>query len=216
LVGSRTHDLDSSGSGGGRATIVAWTIEQYHRAIASGLVPEDTSVELLDGFMVRKDRARAGDDPRTIGDLHRVALVRLAHSAPLFETLGCFLQTQQPVSLPPAHEPEPDAAVVRGRIDDYLASPPLAADLLSVIEVADSSLSLDLGPKLRACAGAGVPQYVVVNLVEDRVLVHEGPAGDSYARVTGLARGETLQIAAGSGHVSMPVERLLPDHERRS
>jgi Uma2 family endonuclease len=199
----------------GRATIVAWTIEQYHRAIASGLVPEDTSVELLDGFIVRKDRAKAGEDPMTIGDRHRVAVVRLAHSAPLFETLGCFLQTQQPVSLPPAHEPEPDAAVVRGRIDDYLASPPRAADLLSVIEIADSSLSLDLGPKLRAYAGAGVPQYIVVNLVEDRVLVHEGPAGESYSRVTVLTGGETLQIAAGSAQVALSVERLLPGHHER-
>ena len=33
----------------GRASIVAWTVE-YHRAIESGLVPEDTAVELLDAF----------------------------------------------------------------------------------------------------------------------------------------------------------------------
>ena len=38
--------------------IVAWTVEQYHRAIASGLVPEDTAVELLDGFIVRKPMTR--------------------------------------------------------------------------------------------------------------------------------------------------------------
>lgn len=194
----------------GRATIVAWTVEQYHRAIESGLIPEDTTVELLDGFIVRKDRAKAGESPMTIGDRHRVVVVRLAHTAPLFESLGCFLQSQQPVSLPPAHEPEPDAAVVRGRIDDHLESPPQAADLFSVIEVADSSLPLDLGPKLRAYAGAGIPQYIVVDLVGDRVLVHEEPAGESYSRVTPLTRGETVQIHAGRGHVPMAVDRLLP------
>ena len=190
--------------------IVAWTVEQYHRAIASGLVPEDTAVELLDGFIVRKDRAKAGESPITIGDRHRVAVVRLAHTAPLFESLGCFLQSQQPVSLPPAHEPEPDGAVVRGQIDDHLESPPRAVDLFSVIEVADSSLPFDLGPRLRVYAGAGIPQYIVVDLVNDRVLVHEEPAGESYARVTPLARGETVQIYAGSGNVPMAVDRLLP------
>jgi hypothetical protein len=71
----------------GRATIVAWTVEQYHRAIESGLVPDDTAVELLDGFIIRKDRAKAGESPMTIGDRHRVAVVRLAHTSPLFERL---------------------------------------------------------------------------------------------------------------------------------
>jgi Uma2 family endonuclease len=173
-------------------------------------VPENTSVELLDGFIVRKDRSKAGEDPMTIGDRHRIAVLRLAHAARLFEPFGCFLQTQQPVSLPPLHEPEPDAAVVRGRIDDYLEHPPLAADLVCVIEVADSSLSLDLGPKLRAYAAAGIPQYIVADLVNDRLVIHEEPAGDSYARVTRLARGEEAHLRAGDGHVAMAADRLLP------
>jgi hypothetical protein len=88
--------------------------------------------------------------------------------------------------------------------------PPAASDLCAVIEVADSSLSLDLGPKLRAYASAGIPQYVVADLVNGRVLIHEEPAGDSYARVISLARGEAAQVCAGGGHVSIPVDRFLP------
>jgi Uma2 family endonuclease len=194
----------------GRATIMPWTVDQYHRAIAARLLPDDATVELLDGFIVRKDRARAGDDPMTIGDRHRIAVLRLAQSAPRFEPLGCFLQTQQPVSLPPTSEPEPDAAVVRGQIDDYLEHPPAAADLHAIIEVADSSLAVDLGPKLRAYAAAGVVQYVVVDLVADRVLVHENPVGESYARVRSLAHGEVISIAAGSASVAIAADRLLP------
>jgi len=44
-------------------------------------------------------------------------------------------------------------------IDDYLEHPPRAGDLFSVIEIADSSRHIDLGPKLRAYATVGVPQY---------------------------------------------------------
>ncbi len=138
-----------------RATIVPWTVEQYHRAIDAGFLGEDTAVELIDGFIVHKDRARAGDNPMTIGDRHRIAVLRLAQSAPAFEQLGCFLQTQQPISLPPLNEPEPDGAVVRGAIDGYLDHPPGPGDVSSVLEVPDSSLSLDLGPKLSAYAAAG-------------------------------------------------------------
>jgi hypothetical protein len=194
----------------GRATLVSWTLDQYHRAIVSGVVPEDSSVELLEGFIVRKDRAHAGDDPMTIGDRHRVAVVRLSHAAPRFEPHGCFLQTQQPVALPPNNEPEPDAAIIRGRLDDYLEFPPRAADTLAVIEVADSSLRLDLGPKLQAYARAGVPQYVVVNLVDDVVLVHERPAEGGYEDVTRLVRGDTLGVRTARQPVSIPVDQLLP------
>jgi len=194
----------------GRATIVPWTVERYHRAVETGLVPEDTSVELIDGFIVHKDRAKAGEDPRTIGDRHRIAVLRLARLAPAFEQFACFLQTQQPISLPPMNEPEPDGAVVRGGIDEYLDHPPAAGDVCSVIEIADSSLSIDVGPKLTAYAAAGIRQYIVADLVNNRVLVHERPAGHSYLSVAAFERGGTVQICAGSATVPMAVERLLP------
>ena len=194
----------------GRATIVPWTVERYHRAIETGLVPEDTSVELIDGFIVQKDRAKAGEDPMTIGDRHRIAVLRLAQTAPAFERFDCFLQTQQPISLLPISEPEPDGAVVGGGIDDYLDHPPVATDILCVIEVADSSLSIDLGPKLAAYAAGGIQHYIVADLVNNRVLVHEQPLENVYSRVSVLGRGETLQIPAGGGHVPLSVDRLLP------
>lgn len=194
----------------GRATLVPWTVDQYHRAIEAGLLPADTSVELLEGFIVRKDRARSGDDSRTIGDRHRIALLRLAQDAQSFVPHGCFLQTQQPVSLPPSSEPEPDAAVVRGHIDDYMDAPPSAGDVTSLIEVADSSRTLDLGPKLRAYARAGVPQYIVVDLVADSVVVHDTPAGEAYEAVTTLRRGDTVRISTPGGAVPVSVDRLLP------
>ncbi len=146
----------------------------------------------------------------TIGDRHRVAVLRLAQSAPAFERIGCFLQTQQPISLPPFNEPEPDGAVIHGGIDDYLDHPPGATNVACVIEIADSSLSLDSGPKLAVYAAAGIPLYVVADLVHDRVLVHEEPAGNSYSRVTRCDRGEMVRISAGSGQVTMAVDRLLP------
>lgn len=194
----------------GRVTAVLWTVEQYHRAIETGFLPEDGSVELIDGFIVRKDRSTAGENPVTVGARHRVVVLRLGQMAASFERLGCFLQTQQPVSLPPTSEPEPDGAVIRGGIDDYLDGPPAAADVASVIEVADSSLSIDLGPKLTAYATAGIPQYIVVDLVNDRVLVHEQPRERVYANVTTHERGETVQIATGHTAVPIDVSRLLP------
>jgi Uma2 family endonuclease len=194
----------------GRVTIVPWTVDQYHRAIEAGLVPHDVPLELIDGFIVRKNRAAAGDDPMAVGERHRVTLMRLAEAASAFEAHGCFLQTQQPISLPPNSEPEPDGAVVNGAIDDYLNHPPTAKDVSCVVEVADGSLSVDLGPKLLAYAKAGIPQYLVVDLVNDHVVIHEEPEDGTYSLVTTLYRGDTVPIAGGAKHVAMGVDRLLP------
>ena len=100
--------------------------------------------------------------------------------------------------------------MVRGTIDDYLEHPPLAGDLFAVIEIADSSRQIDLGPKLRTYATARVPQYIVADLVNDPVVVHEEPHDDAYSRVTSLLRGVTVHVRAGDGHLALAVDQLLP------
>lgn len=145
----------------------------------------------------------------SVGERHRVSVIRLGRYDAEFRASGCYLQTQQPIVLPPHDEPEPDGSVIRGSDEDG-GGKPKAADVLAVIEVADNSLRRDLGPKLRAYAAAGIPQYVVVNLQHDRVLVHTSPAGESYQQVAELRPGDVLLVSAANGTVAMPVERLLP------
>jgi hypothetical protein len=195
----------------GRAIIQPWTVDLYHRAIEQGWLEESTAFELLDGFVVRKDRAKAGESPVTVGDRHRLAVQRLVKLAPMFDGLGCTLQIQQPIQLPPQNQPEPDGSVARGADDDYRNGPPGAADVLCVIEVSDNSLARDLGVKLRAYAGAGIGQYVVVDLVHDVVLDHRRPAGDGYEQTIVLRSGDTVQIGAiAEASVPLAVDRLLP------
>ena len=194
----------------GQIEIVGWTVEQYRHAIESGWLPEDTGTELIDGFIVRKDRSAAGEDPLTIGDRHRLAVLRLARLLPTFEAFGCFIQTQQPVALPPGEAPEPDAAVVRGDIEDYTDAPPGPADILCLVEVSDSSLLRDTTTKLRVYAAAHVPMYVVVDLQHDLVRVYRDPRNGTYPPPQELRRGDTLALpAGGADHVDIPVDRLL-------
>lgn len=194
----------------GRAIIQPWTVELYHRAVAEGWLEESAAFELLDGFVVRKDRAKAGEDPVTIGDRHRLAVQRLVKLALRFEPLGCTLQVQQPIQLPPTNEPEPDGSVMRGADDDYRDGPPGSADVTCAIEVSDSSLERDLGVKLRLYASAGIGQYVVVDLVHDVVLDHRQPQGDGYGEVITLRAGELVHLRTPTGAVSVPVAHLLP------
>jgi Uma2 family endonuclease len=193
----------------GRATIVGLTVEQYDYLIEHKLLDEDLTLELLDGLIVKKDRAAAGGNPDMVGDRHRAVVLRLAALSNEFRPFGAYLQTQQPIRLPPWHEPEPDGSIIRG--DPMSVEKPWAHETSCVIEVADSSLGRDLGAKLRAYAEAGIPQYVVIDLVHDKVLDHRHPSGSGYPVPTQLRHGDTLQLSAGvEQFVDVSVDLLLP------
>ena len=193
-----------------RMRVVGITTAQYDYLVENGQLAEDPTTELLDGLIVAKDRSAAGEDIMTVGDRHRLAVRLLAKLDPQFNRLGHFAQSQQPIALPPNSMPEPDLSVVRGTDEDYRYRKPAPADVTCVVEVADSSLARDLGPKLRAYARAKIPQYVVVDLTADRVLVHTRPHGRAYRDVVTLAARDTLRLSAGdAGSVPIRVARLF-------
>ena len=86
--------------------------------------------------------------------------------------------------LPPRNAPDPDIMLFpRGRsIEDLKPE-----EVYLVVEVADSSLRIDLGLKARIYARAGIREYWVVDVQGRRIVVHRGPAGEiwSEARVIG-------------------------------
>lgn len=194
----------------GRAHPVGLTVDAYDYMIEHHLLDEDTTTELIDGVIVKKDRSAVGEDPMSVGDRHRAVVLRLAALNSQFGPLDCYLQTQQPIVLPPDNEPEPDASIIRGSLEASTTKP-RAPEVLSVVEVADSSLRRDLGPKLRAYAAAAIAQYVVVDLQHDVVLVHTLPSGSTYGSVTELRRGQQVGLTAmGGAVVQVSVDHLLP------
>ena len=99
-----------------------------------------------------------------------------------------------------------EEAVVLGSPWDHLENHPLAAEL--VIEVADTSLAIDRGRKLRLYAREGVPEYWIVNLVDDCIEVHHQPAGECFADARTYRRGESISV--GPRQQDVAVIDLLP------
>src|SRR3954470_15698384 len=95
------------------------SVGQYHRMIEEGIVPEDSTVELLYGMLTLKDRSVVGEDPMGHSDLHRIAVGLLAQLAVRINSQLRHLQMQLPIDVPPDQEPEPDGAIVRGSPGDY-------------------------------------------------------------------------------------------------
>lgn len=193
--------------------VVPYTVKQYHEMISAGILREGEPIELLDGLLVRKDRSHRGEDRMTVGYLHALVVDELSILNRLIGSRDCYMRVQQPVTLTSKSEPEPDGAIVRGTPRSYAKCLPTAADVASVIEVADSSLNEDRTTKQQMYASAGIAQYVLVNLVNHTIEVRTDPlVGEGrYANTAILRSGEILKLAMPDGTtLDVAVERLLP------
>jgi Uma2 family endonuclease len=87
---------------------------------------------------------------------------------------GWWLRHQSPLHVDEFNDPFPDCAVVPGTPRDYLAKQPTTASL--VVEIADSSLTIDITEKAECYASAGVSDDWVLDLNGRRLLVCRDPA----------------------------------------
>lgn len=177
--------------------------------LSAGILRDGQPLELIDGLLLYKDRSDCGGDPMTIGEKHNRAVQLLALLVPELLAQGVYMQTQGPIRLSEKDEPEPDGAVISGHPRD--SGIPGPAKAMSVIEVADSSLEYDRTTKLSMYARAGIAQYVIVNVRDQRVEVYERPAGERYevTKLVAASGAFDLRISAGAT-LTVTAERLLP------
>ena len=164
-----------------------FSVDDYHRMGEAGIFDDDERVELLDGLVITMS---------PIGNRHAQAVRKLDKI--LQAKLGdrAIVDAANPLRLGRYSEPEPDVKVLRQPLAAYEDRPPSPADALLVIEVSESSLKKDRGPKLRSYAESGVRELWIVDLVHEHVEVHEEPVGERYRRSRVLRRGETIAPAA--------------------
>lgn len=167
--------------------------------LEAGILQEGAPCELIDGFLVNKDRAGREDALMTHGKKHAYCIRLLQRLAPKIESMEFALQTQLPIEISSTYLPEPDGAVLRGSITDYRDRIPAAADVVLVIEVADHSLDHDRRNKLKIYAAANIPTYWVVNIPERKVEVYQAPvpASGEYARSATFGEGEMIPMDLG-------------------
>lgn len=87
--------------------------------------------------------------------------------------------------------PEPDIVLTRRHGGRELPAEAVAL----VVEVADTTLGVDLGRKAELYATAGVPEYWVVDVNGGRVVRHDGPDGGRYRHRSEVALGRVLRSA---------------------
>ena len=89
-------------------------------------------------------------------------------------------------------EPEPDLVLLRPRVDFYASAHPGPADILLIVEVAESSIEYDRDVKARVYARSGVHEYWLADLNENVLLQHSSPRDGTYRNVQRYMRGQSL------------------------
>jgi Uma2 family endonuclease len=92
-------------------------------------------------------------------------------------------------------EPEPDIAIVRLRSDDYINSHPAPADIILAIEVADSTIKFDRDTKAPLYAAAGISEYWIVNLIDNRLEIYRQPEGSIYTSIEIITPPKSISLS---------------------
>ena len=155
------------------ATRRKFTIDEYHQLVDLGFFTENDRIELIRGEIIEMAPKRTPHsvcNSTLFGELYR-----LLHDR-------ANVRGQEPIILPDNSEPEPDVVIAKKKDDNYLSAHPAVKDIILIIEISDSTLQYDKETKLPLYAEAGINNYWIINLVDNRLEVYNNPFSDNKNR----------------------------------
>ena len=177
-----------------------WKRIEYEQLIDRGIFQPGERLELIGGqLLVREPQ----------GGAHALGIELVAEALREAFGVAARVRVQLPIALDEESEPEPDVSVVSGPLAD--ADPALPSGALLIVEVSDSSLTLDRTEKASLYARAGITDYWILNLAERVLEVHREPAAGStapygwrYRLIHRLAAGDVVSpLAAPRSRISV-------------
>jgi Uma2 family endonuclease len=190
------------------------SVEAFHQMGETGILSPADRVELIDGEIF---------DMSPIGVLHAAIVDALLRHLSRSVGESAVIRCRNPLRLDEFSEPEPDVAILRPRADCYTTAHPGPADVLLVIEVADTSLAYDLGTKVPLYARHGIPEVWVIDAATRQTRVFRQPVGSDeadrstsggYVTEASIEPDGSLSCAAVVDAAGQPVvielTRLLP------
>ncbi|MCL6615412.1 MAG: Uma2 family endonuclease [Firmicutes bacterium] len=165
-----------------------FTVEEYHKMAQAGVLAEDDRVELIEGEVI---------EMTPIGSRHAGAVRRLMDAfIPLQLERKAIISVQDPIRLGTDSEPQPDLALLTPRPDFYSSGHPGPAEVLLLVEVAETSAGYDREIKLPLYARFGIPEVWLVDLEEEAIEIHRRPSAQGYQEVKVQGRGQTISPGA--------------------
>ncbi len=156
------------------------TVDEYYRMVETGILRRNERVELLDGVVVEMS---------PIGPPHRALHWQIDDYLKRVLSGRALVSGQWSQPLDKFNEPQPDIIILASKIEEYFKRDASLEELYAIVEVADTSLRTDTGFKRDLYARFGIPDYLVAD-VENRRLLH-------YARLLDGRYGEPQQLSYG-------------------
>lgn len=179
------------------ATLTKWSLQDYHKMIEAGIL-EGRRVQLIYGEIVEMSPE---------GPIHSNNIIRVASYLQHLLQDVAHVREAHPITLSNS-EPEPDIAIVKGSIDNYWRSHPIQSDIFLLIEVAQSSINYDKVVKAKLYAAEGVPEYWLIDLKNNLVIVYTESQNGDYKTVTSFKDGIITPISFPK--IAVEVDKLLP------
>lgn len=179
-----------------------FTVHEFQQMGEAGIFAPEERVELIDGEIIQMT---------PIGPRHMEAVFALEDFLRPAVGPDIRVSVQGAVQLPDA-QPQPDIVLLR-RSDWQKGRLPEPSACLLVVEVADASVDVDRGAKRRSYARALIPEYWVVDLPAQTVVLHLQPSDGDYRQVTEHRRGTSFTspaLGARTIHVDDVIELRHP------
>jgi Uma2 family endonuclease len=192
--------LNANGFAGTALPTRRFTVEEYQRMIAAGVFDEDERLELIEGEII----------PMAAKSLRHVAGVRRV-SKKLGKLLGnrVFISTQDPIQIGNISEPEPNVVVAVPSATDYEDHHPTPPEILLIVEVAETSVSVDRQRKLPLYASAGIQQFCILNLRGQELEDYREPSPEGYRHKQTYTAKQSFNLVAFP-KVKIKVADLIP------
>lgn len=143
-----------------------WTRDEYYKMAELGFF-DGKRVELIEGEIFEMS---------PMNKAHATAIRIILEALRKIFAKNYVVDSQLPLSFNKVNEPEPDVAVIKGGVRDYLNSHPSAAEL--IVEVSDSTLRYDRTKKAALYAQNKIEDYWILNLKSRCLEVYRQPKKD--------------------------------------
>jgi Uma2 family endonuclease len=160
-----------------------FTADEYQRMGQVGILSEDDRVELIDGEVVAMT---------PIGARHCACVDGVTRAMVIGAGDRAIVRVQGSVRLHLYTEAEPDLVLLRPRVDFYASRHPGPADILLIVEIAESSIDYDRDVKARIYAESGVPEYWLADLNANLVSCYSAPHEGTYRSLQQYHGGQTI------------------------
>lgn len=166
------------------------TVDEYERMGEAGIFCSDDRLELLEGEIYEMS---------PIGSRHAACVDFLITSLNELSQRRFIVRGQNPIRLNDFSEPQPDIALVKWRDDFYRDAHPTPADVMLIIEVADSTVESDRSYKMPLYAKAGIAEAWIINLPDETIELYAEPENGAYSVNRNFKHGEDAEAHTVEG-----------------